>query len=130
MGVIDRDTGEMTYVNAGHNYPLLLGPAGETRELASTGMCLGMLSRASYQTQAVTIRPGQVLCLYTDGIIEHRNKDLEEFGETRLVETLRGSTQLPAHEILGRVYDAVWAFSPGTLPDDDMTMVVLKRKTG
>jgi sigma-B regulation protein RsbU (phosphoserine phosphatase) len=130
MGVVDRDTGEMTYVNAGHNYPLLLGPAGETRELASTGMCLGMFSRASYETRTVTILPGQVLCLYTDGIVEHMNSAREQFGETRLIETLLSSTRLPARDLVGRVYDAVREFSPGTVPDDDMTLVVLKRKAG
>jgi len=130
IGVLDQRTGEMTYVNAGHNYPLLLDPAGEVRELASTGMCLGMLPRASYETRTVTIRPGQVLCLYTDGIIEYRNRARQEFGESRLIKTLLSSTHLPAREVVGRVYDAVREFSPGTVPKDDMTMVVLKRKAG
>ncbi len=130
MGVVDRAAGEMIYVNAGHNYPLLLEPAGRVQPLASTGTCLGMFPCSSYETRTVPIRPGQILCLYTDGIVEHRNAAREQFGEARLVESLKGSGHLPARELLDRVYEAVRSFAPGAVAEDDMTMVVLKRKPG
>jgi sigma-B regulation protein RsbU (phosphoserine phosphatase) len=128
MGVIDRATGEMVYINAGHNYPLLMNPAGNVQPLVSTGMCLGMLPDGAFETRTVTLGRGDLLCLYTDGIVEHRNRSREEFGETRLIESLRTSSLLPAHQVLDRVYEAVEAFSPATEPDDDMTVVILKRK--
>lgn len=128
MGIVDRDTGAMNYVNAGHNYPLLMDPAGHVRPLVSTGMCLGMLPCETFETSTVTIGPGDLLCLFTDGIIERRDRNREEFGETRLVETLRTSSRLAAHQVLDKVYETVEAFSPGTEPEDDMTLVILKRK--
>lgn len=128
MGIVDRDTGAMNYVNAGHNYPLLMDPAGQVRPLVSTGMCLGMLPCETFETNTVTIGPGDLLCLFTDGIIERRDRNREEFGETRLVETLRTSSRLAARQVLDKVYETVEAFSPGTEPEDDMTLVILKRK--
>ena len=128
IGVVDRGAEEITYVNAGHNYPLLMDPQGHVQPLTSTGMCLGMFAGMCYETKTVPIRPGDLLCLYTDGIVEHRNEGREEFGEDRLIETLKTWIHLPARQVLDKVYEAVWEFSPGTVPDDDMTMVVLKRK--
>jgi sigma-B regulation protein RsbU (phosphoserine phosphatase) len=127
VGVLDRSMGELRYVNAGHNYPLLVDRAGEVKPLISTGMCLGMLPCETFETRAVTLGPGDVLCLFTDGIVECRNKGGEEFGEGRLIETLRDSSRLPARRVLDKVYEAVEAFSPGAEPDDDMTVVILKR---
>ena len=128
MGIVDRDTGDMNYVNAGHNYPLLLDPAGHVRPLVSTGMCLGMLPCETFETSTVTIGPGDLLCLFTDGITERRDRNREQFGETRLVEILRTSSRLAARQVLDKVYETVEAFSPGTEPEDDMTLVILKRK--
>ena len=128
MGILDRETGKMDYVNAGQNYPLLMDPAGHVRPLTSTGMCLGMLPRETFETSSVPIGPGDLLCLYTDGVTERRNRSREEFGETRLIEALRAWSRLPAREILDKVSEAVRAFSPSSEPDDDMTLIVLKRR--
>jgi sigma-B regulation protein RsbU (phosphoserine phosphatase) len=130
MGIVDRETGQMNYVNAGHNYPLLLDPTGHVRPLVSTGMCLGMLPCETFETSTVTIGAGDLLCLFTDGITERRDRNREEFGETRLVEILRTSSRLAARQVLDKVYETVEAFSPGTEPEDDMTLVILKRKAG
>ncbi len=128
MGIVDREKEEIVYINAGHNPPFLLDDAGRVQSLDGTGFCLGMFPSASYEMRAVPVRPGSLFCLYTDGITEHRNKSGELFGEVRLIEILQNSSHLPAREVLNRIFNAVFTFSEGSEPEDDMTLVVLKRK--
>jgi serine phosphatase RsbU (regulator of sigma subunit) len=129
FGLLDREKGQLHYVNAGHNPPLLVDPAGGVRSLDSTGFCLGMFPSVSYETKTVGFEPGEILCLYTDGIIENRNNDREEFGEERLVRRLRESAGLPAREILEKIYDDTFGFASCAEASDDMTLVVVKRKS-
>jgi sigma-B regulation protein RsbU (phosphoserine phosphatase) len=127
FGLLDRDRGELRYVNAGHNPPLLVDAAGGVRSLNSTGFCLGMFPSVSFETRAVRLEPGHVLCLFTDGIIESRNKDREEFGDDRLVRRLRESAGLRARDIMEKIYEDTFAFTACAEPGDDMTLVVVKR---
>jgi serine phosphatase RsbU (regulator of sigma subunit) len=129
FGVLDRGRGEVHFVNAGHNPPILTGPGGGTRILESTGFCLGMFPSVSYETRTVRVEPGEILCLYTDGIIESRNKGKEEFGEERLAGRLRESSARPAREIMEKIYEASFAFTACDEPGDDMTLVVIRRKS-
>jgi serine phosphatase RsbU (regulator of sigma subunit) len=130
FGLLDRDRGEVLYVNAGHNPPMLVDAAGGVRSLDSTGFCLGMFPSVSYETRTVRLEPGDILCLYTDGITESRNKDKEEFGDERLARRLRDSAGLPARDIMEKIYEDAFAFSACAEPGDDMTLVVLKRSAG
>jgi len=127
FGFLERDRGELRYVNAGHNPPLLVGPAGGPRRLDSTGFCLGMFPSVSFETGTVPIEPGQILCLFTDGIVESRNAGKEEFGDDRLAERLRESAGLRARDIMEKVYEDTFAFSACAEPGDDMTLVIVKR---
>jgi serine phosphatase RsbU (regulator of sigma subunit)/pSer/pThr/pTyr-binding forkhead associated (FHA) protein len=128
FGALSCDKGEMSYVNAGHNPPLLLGADGQVRFLDSTGFCLGMFPNASYQIQTIGIRPGEILCLFTDGIVEGRNSQNEEFGDERLIQQLRGCAKLPAQEMLTNVYEGVLNFTGRAELSDDLTLMVIKRK--
>ncbi len=127
LGIVDRKSGGMDYVNAGHNPPLLIDGRGHVRSLETTGLCLGMFPEMSYGTGRVTIEPQSLLCLYTDGVVESRNKKREEFGEERLIETLKESSALPAREIVAKVYQAVFEFTKNPKPEDDISLSVLKR---
>lgn len=127
LGVLDRVKNEMSYVNAGHNPPLHVDRQGRTRRLESTGLCLGMLPAQDYEERAVPIEPGDVLCLFTDGIIEGRNSDKQEFGEERLAERLKGSVSLPAQDIMEGIYGDAFGFTACAEAGDDMTLVVVKR---
>jgi sigma-B regulation protein RsbU (phosphoserine phosphatase) len=128
LGVLSRDVGGMTYVNAGHNPPLLLKADGGVLSLATTGSCLGMFPDASYRIGTTQIGPGDVLCLFTDGIVEGRNNDNEEYGDHRLVRQLRKCTGLHAQDILARIYEDVSGFVAGVEARDDLTLVIIKRK--
>jgi sigma-B regulation protein RsbU (phosphoserine phosphatase) len=128
--VLDREKGEVKYVNAGHNPPLLLNPAGEIRWLESTGYCLGMFPSINFGTRTIGIEPGELLCLYTDGIVESRNSRKEEFGEERLAQQLRECAGLPAREILKKICEGVSTFTACEELSDDMTLIVIKRLRG
>src|SRR5512137_2042969 len=68
LGIIDRRTDELAFVNAGHNPPLVKGRRGPIRRLDSTGVCLGMFPDQPYTEGKIGLKPGDILCLYTDGI--------------------------------------------------------------
>ena len=127
FGILDRQDGSLAYVNAGHNPPILLGSGGP-KFLESTGFCLGMFPSVSYETQSFTFEPGEILCLYTDGIVESRNLDKEEFGLERLTKTLRKSAGLPARDIKENVFLDVFGFTECADAGDDMTLMIVKRK--
>jgi len=125
--VMDTTGGRLTYVNAGHNPPLLL-PAGKDgfRELESTGIALGAAENSRYTEGEVTISPGDILLLYTDGVTEAVNSSGGMFGETRLRELVREARDLPPSAILDRLLEGIQAFTLGEPPADDITLVVLK----
>ena len=127
MGILDPEKEEMTYVNAGHSPPLLLNSSGGDQMLMGTGLCLGMLPDVRYRTETVPLRAGDLLCVYTDGIVERQDGSGEPFGEDRLIETLRKSSGLRARDMVNTVFETVDAFSENLEPEDDMTLIILKR---
>ncbi len=128
MGIVDRDKEEMTYVNAGHNPPYHFDSKGGAHTLDSLGFCLGMFPSVKYETRTISFSPGDFVCLFTDGIVESRNKQQEEFGENRLLDILKGTSALPARDIMDKIYEAVFAFTETDEPEDDITLVILKRE--
>jgi serine phosphatase RsbU (regulator of sigma subunit) len=128
LGVLDRRKDELSYVNAGHNPPVLVGRKGRPAVLESTGLCLGMFPAQVYEEKTVPVKPGDVLCLYTDGIIESRKDQQEEFGDERLVKRIKDSASLAAREIMDKVYEDVFSFTGCNEAGDDMTLVVVRRK--
>ena len=128
LAVLDRRSHELAYVNAGHNPPLLVDAGGRIRALGPTGLCLGMFPAQDYEEQKAAIAPGEILGLYTDGIVESRKAgESEEYGDERLAERLRELRERPAREIMNSVFEDVFAFSACTEAGDDMTLVVVKR---
>jgi sigma-B regulation protein RsbU (phosphoserine phosphatase) len=127
IGILDRTNGELSYVNAGHNPPLVVDAAGGFRTLGSTGFCLGMFPSVGFEKKTACLEPGEILCLFTDGIVESRNPAKEEYGEERLAARLRESASLPAREMISRIYDDVLSFEGGSEPGDDMSLVIVKK---
>ncbi len=128
LGVLDRRAHEMTYVNAGHNPPLVIGPGGAVGKLGSTGLCLGMFPAQTYEERKTALGPGDILGLYTDGIVESRKAgESEEYGDERLGARLRELGDRPSREIMNGVFEDVFGFSACSEAGDDMTLVVVKR---
>ena len=125
-GELDPETGQLTYVNAGHNPPSLFDSSG-SRRLDPTGVVLGAFDGVPFREASVELPDGARVLLFTDGIVEAANPADEEFGEQRL-ERLIGehADRAPAGLIESTVAN-VLAFCGKSKPADDMTMMVVSR---
>lgn len=129
LGELDPATGSLSYINAGHNAPVLLRAAASAVErLDVGGVPLGIRSDALYDCGQVTLCPGDLLVLFTDGVIEAVNGQEEEYGEARLLPLLQAHAQGSAAEVLRRVLQQVEFFVGGAPQHDDMTCIVLRCK--
>jgi len=124
---LNKESGDLVYINAGHNPPLVLSRSGDVRELGSSGLCLGMLPQMTYEMRREALKPGEVCILYTDGITESRNKSNEEYGGGRLAEVCRKHAGTLASELMDAVFRDLDAFTEKAPPADDRTLVVVKR---
>jgi sigma-B regulation protein RsbU (phosphoserine phosphatase) len=88
---------------------------------------IGLFEHASFQEEAVSIMPNDVLVIYSDGITEAESPEGEEFGEGRLVALVNDHRDAPVNELAQRVLTAVEIYSGGAPQADDMTLLVLKR---
>ena len=127
---IETATGSLVWANAGHPTAYVFDAAGAIKtELRSTGLPLGILAARPYTVgHGVSIDPGDVVLMITDGFLEAQNAGDVEFGRDRLLQVMRTSVSLPAEEIVQRLHDAVRIFSGGQPQNDDLTAVVCRRK--
>ena len=126
-GVLDLADHTLTYVNAGHELPYLFTAASEPVRLAAGGAPLGIIDRTPYDEESVTMRPGDLLVVYSDGVTEAMNAGQVQFGRSRLDTLLPGWRNARASVIIDRIIDAVRQHAGGTPQHDDMTLVVMKR---
>ena len=128
-GQYDPARGRFDYVNAGHNPPILIhgfdGNSTVTR-LEPGGTVIGLLEGAGYEQGSVMLRPGDVLIAFTDGISEAMNLQDEEWGEERLLDTIRKRRSASAQELLDDLFDAATRFAGAAPQHDDMTLVVMR----
>jgi sigma-B regulation protein RsbU (phosphoserine phosphatase) len=121
----DPATGALRYVNAGHCPPLLARNHGVSR-LDAGGPVLGILEAAEYQQAAQPVKSGDVLAMYSDGLVEATNPSGEEYGESRLRDLLSTVRERSADEIRRAILASLEAFSGGSPLQDDLTLVVAK----
>ena len=127
-GLLDPQTGMLTYVNAGHNPPLHYRRSDKmVATLPGTGMPLGVDCELVYEQRTHQVAPGDVVLLYTDGVTEAVNARQEEFGPARLEQVLRDHPDAPALDVAGALERALNAFTGGATPVDDVTEVVVRR---
>jgi sigma-B regulation protein RsbU (phosphoserine phosphatase) len=127
-GIFDSINRTLEYTNAGHNFPVLWRQDGTSTFLQEGGLIIGVMEGALYKTEHISFKPDDFLVLYTDGITEALNPYDEEFGESRLVQTIEKSKNLSANGIIDNILEAVVDFSHGHMQTDDLTLVVLKVK--
>jgi sigma-B regulation protein RsbU (phosphoserine phosphatase) len=132
LAELDADTGHLAYLNAGHNPGLVLRAgdgAGGPRvdELEPCGMPIGLLAEARYAPRSIELGPGDLVCLYTDGITECSSPGEEEFGVGRLVECLAERRHAPLAEITALIDRRTREFAAGQPQLDDQTLVLLRR---
>jgi len=126
LGVLTPATGVLRYTNAGHNPPLVIRTATAT-ELGATGPPLGLLSTAVYKAGEVTLGPGDLLLLYTDGIVEAVDPDGEEYGLDRLKQVCQRHHGAAPAAIAEALDHDLLAFVRGTPFPDDRTIVLVRR---
>ena len=117
--------GSLAFCSAGHNAALVLGQDGLSR-LEADGMPVGMFDFATYSSSHVTLKPGDTVVLYSDGVTEAHDIEGNEFGEERLIDVLKQHHGQPAGEVLLRIVEAVQGFARGAEQYDDVTALVVR----
>jgi serine phosphatase RsbU (regulator of sigma subunit) len=125
--VLNPETGEVVYCNAGHNPPFVVRVSGLVERLIGSGTMLGIFPELGYEQRRCRLDAGDFLVLYSDGVSEAEDPSGEEFGDERLAALLADSRGIAASEILERVKDAVTAWTAGAPAADDVTVVVARR---
>ena len=126
-GILDHRTHTLTYVNAGHNPPILFRTGSDTpEELPATGIALGAMEDACYGQETVTLDAGDLVLLFTDGITEAINADVEMYGMDRLLAVVEENRTRSPREIMDAVIRSVVAFSGSQPQFDDITILVVK----
>ena len=118
----------LSYTNCGHNSPILLKSDGKIELLETGDPALNILDAASFNSNSVSIAPGDQIVFYTDGVIEIFNKDSEEYNVERLQKVILESQNKSANEIINNIVESTRNFSVTKLYRDDFTLVVIKRK--
>jgi serine phosphatase RsbU (regulator of sigma subunit)/putative methionine-R-sulfoxide reductase with GAF domain len=128
-GILNWRQGRLAYANAGHNSPILWRQAQpQVVALAAGGIVLGVLGDIELEERDISIEPGDILLLYTDGVTEPINAQEDEFGGERLVEAIAQNSERPCAEIVQAIHDAVSGFVGDQPQFDDYTLVALKRQ--
>lgn len=125
-GVLDLEKRRFTFSNAGHNAALLLRPDGKRRLLKCGGMVLGIFEGTSYDEQFIDFVPGDILVLYTDGLIEAENKAGRMYGPGRLERFVRRNAALSAAALCEAIFVDMRRFTGESHPDDDTTIVIAR----
>jgi serine phosphatase RsbU (regulator of sigma subunit) len=123
---VDISRQKLEYTNAGHFPPMLLRGDEPEMWLTEGGTVVGLLPLAEYRTASIVLNPGDVMILYTDGVIEAENEKGEIFTTERLIKVARANQLKTAQELLQGIYSAVLSFSGTKELHDDLTIVVFK----
>ncbi|MDF1610743.1 GAF domain-containing SpoIIE family protein phosphatase [Stygiobacter electus] len=125
-GILDEKNKTLTYVNAGHNPPLLIRNK-EIIKLKKGGMILGVMQTiVPYQLETIEMKANDLIVLFTDGITEAMNKNWEEFSDERLEKIVTDNNLLSAKNLLIRIQDEINNFTEGAEQSDDITSLIIK----
>ncbi len=125
-GILNTHTGEIEYVNAGHNPPYILTSTGLDKVEMTGGTILGCMEDYDYQSKKVTLKPGDLLYLYTDGVTEAFNAREELYGEDRLEAFLQTRLTDPIDRVVEDSFGEVTRFATGVPQSDDITLLAVR----
>jgi sigma-B regulation protein RsbU (phosphoserine phosphatase) len=125
---LDPQTGTLNYINAGHNPPLVGRSDGSVQLLDSGGFPLGIIPSAEFEVGNVQLSPGDALVIYSDGVSEANNLKGDEFGMERLTQVVSKNLKASAAGLRDKVESALSAFTQTAPANDDITLVIVKRK--
>ncbi len=125
---LDPLTGSLSFINAGHNPPIIAHEGGALEQLAAGGLPLGIVPDFDYREGRTQLRPGDALVAYSDGVTESQNPAGEEFGTVRLQEVVARNLGRSAAGIRDKIEAALSSFAQGTPAGDDITLLIVKRE--
>jgi sigma-B regulation protein RsbU (phosphoserine phosphatase) len=126
IGLYDHQKSSLTYINAGHNPPLLVHRNGQMKELKTGGIFIGFMPW-EYESETVPFRKGEQLILYTDGLVEAMNKKEIEFDMTGLKSTVRENMNISSDALKNEIIKRVHKHT-GNMPlADDFTLLITRR---
>ncbi|MFL6417783.1 MAG: PP2C family protein-serine/threonine phosphatase [Bryobacteraceae bacterium] len=126
LAELDPATRQLTYVNAGHNWPVLLRTSGKIERLQTGGVPLGLMPNTRYEHDKVTLAAGDLLVVFTDGLVEAENITEEQYGEARMLATLSDRSDLSAAQVLESLVTSADRFVGSAPQHDDITCLVLR----
>ena len=127
LGILDLKTGVLKYCNAGHNAPYLIESNGNVSAMTVVpNLPLGLFSDFPYEGQEVRLHNGSMLYLFTDGVNEAENNDMEQFGDDKLISLLKNNVGLEPKEMIEKTLDAVQTHADGAKQSDDITVMCFK----
>jgi len=125
FGLLDTESGELHYINAGHESPVIFRQNGETELLDITGGVIGLFPTAQYAVGTVTLNKGDLFFAYTDGVNEAKNSQGDQFGESRIM-GVADPRDISPDNFLGSILDDINEFRGEAEQSDDITMLALK----
>jgi sigma-B regulation protein RsbU (phosphoserine phosphatase) len=126
-GVLEEHSRNLVYANAGHPPPILLcSDSEEFTNLEVTGVALGMMGGLEYEERTINLSSGDIVVLYTDGVTEAINSDMEQYGLKRLRLVVHRSRHLSSQRILDNILEDILNFSGDQAQFDDITMIIVK----
>jgi serine phosphatase RsbU (regulator of sigma subunit) len=126
LAELDPITRTLTYINAGHNQPMLCRKSGMLERLDAGGLPIGISTDMPYQSGSVVLAPGDWLIIFTDGVVEAVNTADEEYGEQRLLAVVAGAAQAAPAEMMQRILTGLDVFVGNTPQHDDVTCLLMK----
>jgi len=125
FGMLDTDSGELFYINGGHESPVIFRAGGEYDVLEVTGGVLGLFPWANFSIASAQMNPGDFIFTYTDGVNEAKNEDGDQFTEERIFE-MKDVSWANGNEFLDEILKRILAFRGDAAQSDDITMLALR----
>jgi sigma-B regulation protein RsbU (phosphoserine phosphatase) len=126
LAEFDHASRNLSYINAGHNAPVLRRSSGTVERLTQGGLPLGIQASGSYECGSVALQAGDWLVIFTDGLVEAVNHSDEEYGEARMLAGLQSGATLSPNELLSQMMRDVDSFVGATPQHDDITCLLIK----
>lgn len=127
--ILDAPTGDLTFVSCGHPLPLMVRSDGEVNTLEPHNAALGIFESMQFIEETDHLAVGDILALYTDGLVELMNQQGNAFGTQRLVKILRDNQGNDSAALINKVIEAAQVYSDSTSFRDDLTLVIVQRKS-
>jgi sigma-B regulation protein RsbU (phosphoserine phosphatase) len=121
-GILNVETGEFIYSNGGHNPPLHINNQSYSFIERTANPALGIISDLEYGIRSIHLQPGDKIIMFTDGVSEAQNLMNEEYGENRIVETIRNNSALSPKELNEKLFENLEKFRNTAMQFDDITI--------